>query len=93
MKTHIKSNFPLSYAEKDMTRKELADLRKELVGSIRTWFKWEHYQPSYNHLVYYVEFNGEAYVYQQGWIMDEREFEELIANRQGVTFAGVMHRR
>lgn len=95
MKAHIQKQTILGFQTetKEMSRKALAEMRNQVVKHIQTWFRWAEYNIKNTHLVYYVEFEGEAYIYQNGWIMDEREFEEFIANRKGVTFAGVMHRR
>ena len=76
-----------------MSRKELADLRTEVAKGIRSWFKWRKYRKELNHLVYYVEFDNTAYVYRHGLLLTDNEFDILVANRDGVTFAGVMHRK
>lgn len=94
MKTHIYTNsiFGKRSEEKEMTTQELFHLRREIVNKLMTWFKWSNYKDSFQHLLYYAELDGEAYVYTSGWIMDDNEFDELVANRKGIGYVGAKHR-
>lgn len=94
MKARIYTNTILGHRseETEMTTKQLSDLRKEIVNNLRTWFRWADYQAINTHLLYYAELDGVAYLYKQGWIMSDREFDELIAMREGIGFVGAMHR-
>lgn len=91
METKIYTNATIE--EREMSRKELADLRTEVAKGIRSWFKWSDYKQEMRHLVYYVELDNTAYVYRHGLLLADDEFDTLVANREGVTFAGVMHRK
>lgn len=94
MKAHIKKLTPFGYRyeERELNAKEMYQLRKETGASIRDWFKFEDYADGYNHLLYYAELNGEAWIYTNGWIMNEQEFDELVAMREGIGFVGAFHR-
>lgn len=95
MKVNYRYYMPLwgdAYKEMEMNEQELYDFRKEVHENIIKWFKWEDYQPINRHLVIYAEFEGEAYVYQNGWIMSDREFDEMIANREGIGYVLALHR-
>lgn len=94
MKAHIKTQtiFGIRYEEKEMTAKDLSNLRREIVNNLMTWFKWDNYKESFQHLLYYAELDGEAYVYTSGWLMDDKEFDDLVANRKGIGYVGAKHR-
>ncbi len=95
MKVNYTYNLPLwgeAYKEMEMNDQELFEFRKDTYDNIVKWFKWEDYYPINTHLVIYAEFEGEAYVYQNGWIMSDQEFEEMIANRDGIGYVMAMHR-
>jgi len=79
--------------DREMDSLELYRTRQTIHNKISQWFRWNDYHKSMTHLLYYVELNGEAYFYNEGYIMDDSQFDELVAMREGVTFAGVIHKR
>jgi hypothetical protein len=96
MKVHYTYNLPgwgEAFKEMEMDEKELFDFRCQTHENIIKWFKWEDYYPINTHLVIYAELDGEAYVYQNGWIMSDKEFDEMIANREGIGYVLAIHRR
>lgn len=94
MKAHIYTNsiFGKKYEEREMTAQELFHLRREIVNNLMTWFKWADYHDINTHLLYYAELDGEAYIYKSGWIMSDREFDEMVAMRSGIGYVGAKHR-
>ena len=84
--------FPCYYTEKEMTPAERLKLRKEISRRIGTWFKWSDYDEKFRHLVYYVELDGVAHFYVNGYLMTEDEFEEDVAAREGIGYVGALHR-
>ena len=95
MKTHIyKTSIygNLISTDYEMSRKELYKARQDALKKLRETFKWENYNEAWNHCLYYVELNGEAYIYPEGYLFTEDEFETLIQRREGIGYVGAWHR-
>ena len=95
MKTHIyKTSIygNLISTDYEMSRKELYKARQDALKKLRETFKWENYNEAWNHCLYYAELNGEAYIYPEGYLFTEDEFETLIQRREGMGYVGAWHR-
>lgn len=78
--------------ERDYDSQERLHLRQNITRHIKSFFHWEDYDSKYTHLVYYAELHDHAYAYVNGFLMTEEEFDELIANREGIGFVGAFHK-
>ena len=94
MVVHIRrgSRFGERVDKVEMTAKEIYDLRKQTRADIEKWFNWDDYYPINRHLLIYAELDGEGYLYENGFIMSDKEYDELVAFREGLTFADTIHR-
>ena len=90
--TTIRTSYPFwEYHKKQMTEAEINAYVKECQNSIGKTFKWEFYPATYNHLVVCVRYEGtECNIYSQGWVLDDKEFESLIADRKDIKIESVL---
>lgn len=90
-KTSIYGN--LISTDCEMTPEELYQARQNAQKQLKETFKWEDYNEAWNHCLYYAELNGEAYIYPEGYLFTEDEFETMIQLREGIGYVGAWHRR
>ena len=83
----------INVRETEKSEAALAEFRGKVIEHIRSFFKWSEYGPEWRHLVYYVELDGVAHIYVNGYLMTEEEFEKDVATREGVGYVGAFHRR
>ena len=68
-----------------MTDDKIAAFVKQCQDNIRKSFKWEFFPASHTHLLVCVRYNGtECYIYPEGRIMTEAEFENELAYRKDI---------
>ena len=77
----------------EMPKKKLAAYRCQVAKDLSSRFDWKDYDKKWCHLLYYVEYDDEAAIYPNGYLMTEEEFELNVATRIDICFAGVLHRR
>ena len=82
----------LKCEEKDLTRKEILDLRQSIRRNMTEWFTWDSYNEKFRHLVISAEFADVVVIYTNGYLMTEDEFETKVATRKDILFADVKHR-
>ena len=82
----------LKCEEKDLTRKEILDLRQSIRRNITEWFTWDSYNEKFRDLVISAEFADVVVIYTNGYLMTEDEFETKVATRKDILFADVKHR-
>ena len=82
----------LNFEEKDLTRKEILDLRQYIKRNMAKWFTWDSYNEKFRHLVISAEFADVVVIYTNGYLMTEDEFETKVATRKDILFADVKHR-
>lgn len=79
--------WPAEWEHKQMTEDQIDDLVKDRQEHIRATFRWENYPDRYTHLVVCVRYTnepggaGKCVIYPQGYLMDDREFNEKVAYR------------
>ena len=80
--------------EEEMNAGQRLRLRRLVIEHLRTrvGFKWANHPKEYTHLLYYAELDGVAYVYTNGYLMTEQEFDHNVAYRWGIGQVGAIHR-
>lgn len=89
-KTSIYGN--LISTDCEMTPEELYKARQNAQEQLKKTFDWKNYNERWDHCLYYAELNGEAYIYPEGYLFTEDEFEVLIQRRKGIGYVGAWHR-
>ena len=76
---------PFETSNQHMTEAEIDAYVNARKTAIREFFKWENYPKGFTHLLVAIRYDGnKCNIYDNGYLMDDFEFDTRISNRKDI---------